>query len=805
MSRAYRISRAPAAAGEAPYDAFAKLVFEPPLESDELFDALRESYPSLKTHTERKKQAVLDFLMEERQAIEQEITAFVQQTGTPAPPTDVSTYSARPSPSFSAASSVNLRKLSASNSSSSSSTRSGGSSPETMSLKDMTSVWTAAGHGKPKIHTRRSMTTKEKEEYRRRRQMKACKECRSRKRKCIHDPSEASSAASPHTTDAKVKKRTSAAASHPHPPQSFPSSEFDTSSFLADSAFTSSTDSPMDFLDFSPATGTDGSFDDFLLLPNDDFASIDFATDPLFQSVPQQSFSCDPFTQQQPCAQSTGSRSPASTYQSSGMSRSGSNALFSPAQAFDASQSWSFDLLDAAADTSSGRAQQASFRSGATDGKHSGLAAGLSPVSQPSHQPDGLTDGLLNGLTDGLTPAVSPTSMNMMPVSRRSHATSRSSESPAAGPDASTASTALRLSEGNTTLVHSPGRTRRESWQPVTNATTATHTLNAHTATALPGDVDDILHASPDWFNDGRRDNDARRDGLVLGTDPSAGSRFGEHGHSTARRATRITGRLGVSAHAPQQPVFPFPDGAALQSIRSPSWEIQAHTGEAPLSSRNPTSVNDPASARNGDSTARRRGDHLREGRVALATAPNSRGAELALADSRQCKGKNPERTTNTGSSDQARVHKLLPVQTGSKAALTTIHTRPSSLRDADGASVNLQRRSVLWSELLDHQALLFSLASFVSTLVVAAVSSLLAILIASTSRRDTDVSSDGRRRSNDVSFGGVSSSSLIEHKPKTLARVTAWRQEWAKPAAGGGKVVCTALLHGLSHSRVFV
>ncbi|EOD44115.1 hypothetical protein UCRNP2_9178 [Neofusicoccum parvum UCRNP2] len=203
MSRAYRISRAPAAAGEAPYDAFAKLVFEPPLESDELFDALRESYPSLKTHTERKKQAVLDFLMEERQAIEQEITAFVQQTGTPAPPTDVSTYSARPSPSFSAASSVNLRKLSASNSSSSSSTRSGGSSPETMSLKDMTSVWTAAGHGKPKIHTRRSMTTKEKEEYRRRRQMKACKECRSRKRKCIHDPSEASSAASPHTTDAK--------------------------------------------------------------------------------------------------------------------------------------------------------------------------------------------------------------------------------------------------------------------------------------------------------------------------------------------------------------------------------------------------------------------------------------------------------------------------------------------------------------------------------------------------------------------------------------------------------------------------
>ncbi|KAL1638586.1 hypothetical protein SLS58_008799 [Diplodia intermedia] len=324
--KAFRISRAPAAAGEAAFDPFAKLVFEPALESDELFDALRESYPTLRTHTERKKQAVLDFLMGERRAIEQEITAFVQETGTPAPQPDAS-YSARPSPVFSTSSSLDLRKLSTSNSSSSS-TRSAGSSPETLSLKDMTSVWTAAGHGKPKIHTRRSMTTREKEEYRRRRQMKACKECRSRKRKCNHEPSDASSAASPRT-GSKVKKRTSTAtSSHPPPQQTFLSNEFDSTSFLADSTFSTS-DSPLDFLDFSPATGTEGSFDDFLLLPQDDFSSIDFATDPLFQAVPQ-SFSYDPFLEpqqsQQHYAPSTGSRSPASTYQSSGMSRSGSNS-----------------------------------------------------------------------------------------------------------------------------------------------------------------------------------------------------------------------------------------------------------------------------------------------------------------------------------------------------------------------------------------------------------------------------------------------------------------------------------------------
>lgn len=785
--KAFRISRAPAAAGEATYDAFAKLVFEPPLESDELFDALREAYPSLKTHTERKKQAVLDFLMEERQAIEQEITAFVQQTGTPAPQTDIS-YSTRPSPAFSAASSLDLRKLSTSNSasSSSSSNRSAGSSPETMSLKDMTSVWTAAGHGKPKIHTRRSMTTKEKEEYRRRRQMKACKECRSRKRKCNHDPSSASSAASPHA-DAKVKKRTSTAApSHPHSQQSFLSAEFDTS-FLADSM---STDSPMDFLDFSPATGTEGSFDDFLLLPQDDFSSIDFSTGPLFQPVSHDFY--DPFlrsqTHQQSHALSTGSRSPTSTYQSSGMSRSGSNAM-----TFDASQSWNFDLDPTTMDLSSQQVQHAPFATSSTDGKQAGLAAGLSPTSRRSPTQSSPTEQLLISAGELIpTPAASPGLVR----------------SP---------STSLRFTESTLRQAQSSGgRSRRETWQSAAEATTASHTLNAHTSIQLPSDLDVIPHASPDWFNDGRNDNDARRDGLVLGTDPSAAARFGEHGSSRARNlpvngaAVKIPGELHL-----------IPEGYNNRRHigRSSVSESHSHEGEAPLSSRNPTSVNDPHSSNsvalatgldNHSTPARLRQprttvldrtvanglvqevvrDERRGGGSADVIAPatnvalwetreiSNSSAEQALATSRACKGKNPDQTVaSSGLEKQSK-------RTLSDQALVAVHTRPSSLREADGSSVNLQRRSVMTSE-SDVSALVFAVASVASTVLASAVSALFYYSGASRQTSST-------------------SSRLLDNARKAMGRPSVLRQEKANIPSRATDV-CVSLLTGVSRSCVFV
>jgi hypothetical protein len=50
-----------------PYDITASPVFFPAKDSDELFDALRNKYPHLKTHSERMRDAVIEFLIEERQ------------------------------------------------------------------------------------------------------------------------------------------------------------------------------------------------------------------------------------------------------------------------------------------------------------------------------------------------------------------------------------------------------------------------------------------------------------------------------------------------------------------------------------------------------------------------------------------------------------------------------------------------------------------------------------------------------------------------------------------------------------------
>ncbi|KAK8167795.1 hypothetical protein IWX90DRAFT_412514 [Phyllosticta citrichinensis] len=357
----FRISRASSASsasrGDASHDPFTKLVFEPALESDELFDALREAYPAVKTHTERKKQAVLDFLMDERQAIEQEITAFVHGTGAAAPvdaafnPQDdaspLNPPSVRnPSTSYSGDESF----------SSSAAPSSAESSPETLSLKQMTSVWTASGDAPPKIHHRRSMTTKEKEEYRKRRQMKACQDCRSRKRKCNHD---AAAAAASSRVTSKVKKR-SKAPQHNTPSES--SFQLEGSSVWGEPSLLGSVmESPLNFTDFGPPppAGIEG-FEDFLLLPEDDEFSMAFSPDPLFSTAttmapqnntfpytyaePQQP--THSFALHQSYAQSFGSNSSASAsaYSSPGRAMAPAHASIAPAHMIQSSQNWDMDL-----------------------------------------------------------------------------------------------------------------------------------------------------------------------------------------------------------------------------------------------------------------------------------------------------------------------------------------------------------------------------------------------------------------------------------------------------------------------------
>lgn len=54
------------AAPNEPYDPCAAPQFYPPKDSDELFFALKAHYPSVKTHSERMRNAVIEFLLKER-------------------------------------------------------------------------------------------------------------------------------------------------------------------------------------------------------------------------------------------------------------------------------------------------------------------------------------------------------------------------------------------------------------------------------------------------------------------------------------------------------------------------------------------------------------------------------------------------------------------------------------------------------------------------------------------------------------------------------------------------------------------
>lgn len=170
-----------------PFDPTAPLHFFPPKESDELFYALSYAFPHLQTHSERLRDATIKFLLEEQQAY-----------SSTAPPTKRPTQS---SSRASASSSTSTSQVSFDRSNvwnhatvgtkgkfkhSGSSQSNSQSSPlvtkDMPPQEDMTGVFSISS-AQPKQHQRRKMTEKEKAEYRRRRETKACDKCAKRKRK----------------------------------------------------------------------------------------------------------------------------------------------------------------------------------------------------------------------------------------------------------------------------------------------------------------------------------------------------------------------------------------------------------------------------------------------------------------------------------------------------------------------------------------------------------------------------------------------------------------------------------------------
>jgi len=183
-----------------PFDASAPLNFFPAKDSDELFDALRAKYPALKTHSERMREAVIDFLMEEQAAesfsnttsptmpsLYDDSTASTSPNWQQSWPSMSSTTQSTPemlnmatpnfinSPRFPEAPQFASMSRQASNATESADT--------TPALDQMTSVFALSTSEQPKQRIRRKMTEAEKVEYRKRRIVKACEKCSKRKRK----------------------------------------------------------------------------------------------------------------------------------------------------------------------------------------------------------------------------------------------------------------------------------------------------------------------------------------------------------------------------------------------------------------------------------------------------------------------------------------------------------------------------------------------------------------------------------------------------------------------------------------------
>ncbi|KAL1310637.1 hypothetical protein AAFC00_000906 [Neodothiora populina] len=254
----FMIYRATSMNGES-YDPTASIQFYPPKDSDELFDALRAAYPQSKTHADRMRDAVIDFLLKERN------TEQLQSTMASTP----STWS-QPSATCSSStlSSPDLIDLATPVSSTSPlpamSRQQSKSSTGQSGMEQMTGVFSLSNNSQLKTRTRRKMTETEKAEYRKRRIVKACDKCSKRKRKCQHNQEKMETLAS----SGKVTKRKSSSnqgasfrqIQHGSAP-TFVTNELDPlmSSFLTDDALSllevnaeqaSTMDSNLDLVDF---------------------------------------------------------------------------------------------------------------------------------------------------------------------------------------------------------------------------------------------------------------------------------------------------------------------------------------------------------------------------------------------------------------------------------------------------------------------------------------------------------------------------------------------------------------------------
>ncbi|KAI6846036.1 hypothetical protein KC332_g10052 [Hortaea werneckii] len=196
-----------------PFDPASPPVFFPPKDSDELFDALRAKYPHTKTHSERMRDAIIEFLLNEREAEQMQAStspaASFNEGAATTPwqaPSWPSMVPSGTTSSFSSPDTLDLAtpsfgmspfphsvqpnrhpSMAASTTTTSPSMTENAPGLSPPALEQMTGVFSISSTDQPKQRVRRKMTEAEKIDYRKRRMIKACEKCQKRKRKCNHN------------------------------------------------------------------------------------------------------------------------------------------------------------------------------------------------------------------------------------------------------------------------------------------------------------------------------------------------------------------------------------------------------------------------------------------------------------------------------------------------------------------------------------------------------------------------------------------------------------------------------------------
>lgn len=175
-NRGFRVTRNDTEARQS-YDPCAGIQFIPPMDTDELFEALKHAYPNGSCHRQRMRQALIEFLLNEMET--EKSTDPQKLSDKPASLNSLEGSRVKDFPN--AVDKSNGKNPDHKQSSTVSTLQPIMTKPAKNSFEDMTSVW-CQNDLKPR-RRRKPMTENERLQYRQRRALGVCSTCKKQKRK----------------------------------------------------------------------------------------------------------------------------------------------------------------------------------------------------------------------------------------------------------------------------------------------------------------------------------------------------------------------------------------------------------------------------------------------------------------------------------------------------------------------------------------------------------------------------------------------------------------------------------------------